>query len=38
MYGLPNNVCGVPVIAMCIQVFLPYVLFMFLCVGSYVLI
>ena len=34
MYGLPKNVRVVPVI----QVFLPYVLFMFLYVGSYLLI
>ena len=34
MYGLPKNVCGVPVIPVCIQLFLPRVLFMFVYVGS----
>ena len=38
MYGLPKNVRVVPVIIVCIYVFLPYVLFMFLYVGSYLLI
>ena len=30
MYGLPKNVCVVPVIPMSIRVLLPYVLFVFL--------
>ena len=34
MYGLPKSVCVVPVI----PVLLPYVLFVFLYVGSYLLI
>ena len=36
MYGLPKSVCIVPVIPM--SVLLPYVLFVFLYVGSYILI
>ena len=35
MYGLPNSVCVVTVIP---KVLLPYVLFVFLYVGSYLLI
>ena len=38
MYGLPKSVCVVPVIPMSIYVLLPYVLFVFLYVGSYLLI
>ena len=38
MYGLPKSVCVVPVIPMSAQVLLPYVLFVFLYVGSYLLI
>ena len=38
MYGIPKSVCVVPVITMSIQVLLPYVLFVFLYVGSYLLI
>ena len=38
MYGLPKSVCVVPVIPMSVQVLLPYVLFVFLYVGSYLLI
>ena len=38
MYGLPKNVRVVPVIQVCILVFLPYALFMFLYVCSYLLI
>ena len=38
MYGLPKNVCGVPVIPVIVQILLPYVLFVFLYVGSYLLI
>ena len=38
MYGLPKRVCVVPVISMGVQVLLPYVLFVFLYVGSYLLI
>ena len=38
MYGLPKSVCVVPVIPMNVQVLLPYVLFVFLYVGSYLLI
>ena len=37
MYGLPKNVHVVPVILVC-KVFLSYVLFMFLYVGSFLLI
>ena len=38
MYGLPNNVRVVPVIPVCIYVFLTFVLFISLYVGSYLLI
>ena len=38
MYGLPKSVCVVPVISMNVLVLLPYVLFVFLYVGSYLLI
>ena len=38
MYGLPKSVCVVPVIPMSVYVPLPYVLFVFLYVGSYLLI
>ena len=38
MYGLPKSVCVVPVIPMSISVLIPYVLFVFLYVGSYLLI
>ena len=39
MYGLPKSVCVVPVIPVSIlEVLLPYVLFVFLYVGSYLLI
>ena len=38
MYGLPKSVCVVPVTPMNVQVLLPYVLFVFLYVGSYLLI
>ena len=38
MYGFPKGVCVVPVILMSIKVLLPYVLFVFLYVGSYLLI
>ena len=34
VYGIPKSVCVVPVIPVCIKVFLPYVLFMALYVGS----
>ena len=36
--GLPKSVCVVPLIPMSVQVLLPYVLFVFLYVGSYLLI
>ena len=38
MYGLPKSVCVVPVIPMSVEVLLPYVWFVFLYVGSYLLI
>ena len=38
MYGLPKNVRVVPVIPVCIEEFIPLVLFMFMYVGSYLLI
>ena len=38
MYGLPKSVCVVPVIPMSVYVLLPFVLFVFLYVGSYLLI
>ena len=38
MYGLPKSVGVVPVIPMSAQALLPYVLFVFLYVGSYLLI
>ena len=38
MYGLPKSVCVVPVIPVSVKVLLPYVLFVFLYVGSYLLI
>ena len=38
MYGLPKSVCVVPVIPMRVEVLLPYVMFVFLYVGSYLLI
>ena len=38
MYGLPNNVCVVPVVPVSVKMLLPYVLFVFLYVGSYLLI
>ena len=38
MYGLPKNVRVVSMVQVCIYVFLPYVLFMFLYVGIYLLI
>ena len=38
LYGLPKSVCVVPVIPMSVYVLLPYVLFVFLYVGSYLLI
>ena len=34
MYGLPKNVCVVPVIPVIVLMHLPYVLFVFLYVGS----
>ena len=34
MYGLPKSVCVVPVIPISVYVLLPYVLFVFLYVGS----
>ena len=38
MYGLPNNVCVVPVVPVTVYMLLPYVLFVFLYVGSYLLV
>ena len=38
MYSLPKSVCIVPVIPVCVWMLLPYVLYVFLCVGSYLLI
>ena len=38
MYGLPKSVCVVPVIPMNVYVLLPCVLFVFLFIGSYLLI
>ena len=38
MYGLPKSVCVVSVIPMSVYVLLSYVLFVFLYVGSYLLI
>ena len=38
MYGLPKSVCVGLVIPMSVYVLLPYVLFVFLYVGSYLLI
>ena len=38
MYGLPKSVCVVPAIPMSVKVLLPYVLFVFLYVGNYLLI
>ena len=38
MHGLPKSVCVVPVIPMSVYMLLPYVLFVFLYVGSYLLI
>ena len=38
MYGLPKSVCVVPVIPVSVSVLLSYVLFVFLYVGSYLLI
>ena len=38
MYGLPKSVGVVPVIPVSVYVLLPYVLFVFLYVGSYLLI
>ena len=38
MYGLPKSMCVVSVIPMSVSVLLPYVLFVFLYVGSYLLI
>ena len=38
MYGLPYNVCVVPVVPVSIYMLLPYVLFVFLYVGIYLLI
>ena len=38
MYGLPKNACVVPVIPVSIEVLLPYVLFVCLYVGRYLLI
>ena len=38
MYGLPKNVCVMPVIPVSVLMLLPYVLFVFLNVGSYLLI
>ena len=38
MYGLPKSVCVVPEIPMSVSVLLPYVLFVFVYVGSYLLI
>ena len=38
MNGLPKSVCVVPVIPVSVYVLLPYVLFVFLYVGSYLLI
>ena len=36
--GVPKSVCDVPVIPGCIYMLLPYVLFLFVYVGSYLLI
>ena len=38
MHGIPKNVSVVPVITVCTYVFFPYVLFMCVYVGSYLLI
>ena len=38
MYGLPKNVCVVPVIPVSVQMLIPYVLFVLLYVGSYLFI
>ena len=38
MYDLPKNVCVVPVAPVSVYMLLPYVLFVFLYVGSYLLI
>ena len=38
MYGLPKNVCVVPVFPVYILMLLLYVLFVFLYVGGYLLI
>ena len=38
MYALTKNVCVVPVIPVSVYVLFPYVLFVFLYVGSYLLI
>ena len=38
MYGLSNNVCVVPVVPVSVWMLLPYVSFVFLYVGSYLLI
>ena len=38
MYDLPKSVCVVPVIPMSVEVLFPYVLFVFLYVGSYLFI
>ena len=37
MYGLPKKVCDLPVIPVCVYMFLPYVLFVFLYVGSHLI-
>ena len=38
MHGLPKNMCAVPVIPLCIYMFLPYVVFMCVNVGCNLLI
>ena len=38
MYGLPYNVSVVPVVPVSVKMLLPYILFVFLYVGSYLLI
>ena len=38
MYGFPYNVCVVHVVPVIVEMLLPYVLFVFLYVGSYLLI
>ena len=38
MFGLPKNVCVVTVVPVSIYILIPYVLFVFLYVGIYLLI